>query len=57
MTGVNGTLFVSGYGEELVEPDECKARVTIISERATALNPYELAIVCHTAVEAERDIA
>jgi uncharacterized protein YggE len=36
MTGVNGTLFVSGYGEELVEPDECKVMVTITSERATA---------------------
>jgi len=42
MTGVNGKLFVSGYGEELVEPDECKVRVTIISERATALdNPVD----------------
>lgn len=37
MTGVNGTLFVSAYGEELVEPDECKVRVTITSERTTAL--------------------
>jgi len=36
MTRVNGTLFVSGYGKELVEPDECKVRVTIISERERA---------------------
>ncbi|MEI7826784.1 MAG: hypothetical protein WCI87_03185 [Euryarchaeota archaeon] len=42
MTGVNGKLFVSGCGEELFEPDECKVRVTIISERATALdNPVD----------------
>jgi uncharacterized protein YggE len=37
MTGVNGTLFVSGYGEELVEPDECKVMVTIITERANVV--------------------
>ena len=37
MTGVNGTLFVSAYGEERVEPDECKVRVTITSERGTAV--------------------
>jgi uncharacterized protein YggE len=37
MTGVNGTLFVSAYGEELVEPDECKVRVTITSEQGTAV--------------------
>jgi uncharacterized protein YggE len=37
MTGVNGTLFVSGYGEELVDPDECKVRVAIKNERASAL--------------------
>ena len=37
MTGTNGTLFVSAYGEELVEPDECKVRVTITSERETAM--------------------
>jgi uncharacterized protein YggE len=36
MTGVNGTLFVSGYRGEPVEPDECKVMVTITSERATA---------------------
>jgi hypothetical protein len=33
MTGVNGTLFVSGY-EEPVEPHECRATVTITTERA-----------------------
>src|SRR5665647_464463 len=37
MTGDNGTLFVSAYGEELVDPDECKVRVTITSERGTAV--------------------
>ncbi len=37
MTGVNGTLFVSAYGEERVEPDECNVRVTIMSERGTAV--------------------
>ncbi len=37
MTGVNGTLFVSEYGEELVEPDECKVRVKITSERENVL--------------------
>jgi uncharacterized protein YggE len=37
MTGVNETLFVSAYGEERVEPDECKVRVTITSERGTAV--------------------
>ena len=36
MNGVNGTLFVSAYGEELVDPDECKVRVTIKNERKTA---------------------
>jgi hypothetical protein len=38
MTGANGKLFVSGYAEEPVEPDECKVRVAIISEHATALD-------------------
>jgi uncharacterized protein YggE len=37
MAGDNGTLFVSAYGEELVDPDECKVRVTITSERGTAV--------------------
>jgi uncharacterized protein YggE len=36
MAEINGKLFVSAYGEELVEPDECKVRVTITSERETA---------------------
>ena len=33
MTEANGTLFVSAYGEELVDPDECKIRVKIECER------------------------
>ena len=37
MAGDNGTLFVSAYGEELVEPDECKVRVTITCECALVL--------------------
>jgi len=37
MTKANGTLFASGYGEELVEPDERNVRATIAIERATAL--------------------
>ncbi len=36
MTGVNRTLFVSAYGKELVDPDECLVRVTIKNERTTA---------------------
>jgi uncharacterized protein YggE len=36
MAAVNGRLFVSEYGEELVDPDECKVRVAIKNERATA---------------------
>jgi hypothetical protein len=47
---------VSGYGEELAEPYECKIRVTIISERATALDDPVLVMVCFTAVEVEREI-
>ena len=45
MNGSNGTLFVSGYGEEQVEPDECKVRVTITSERATAMEAQKPARV------------
>ncbi|MGZ4920287.1 MAG: hypothetical protein ACXV5N_12245 [Halobacteriota archaeon] len=33
MTTVFGTLFVSAYGEEFVEPDECKIKVEIKCER------------------------
>lgn len=37
MTGVNGTLFLSGYGEEPVVPHECRATVTITTERANVV--------------------
>ncbi|MGZ4939780.1 MAG: SIMPL domain-containing protein, partial [Halobacteriota archaeon] len=33
MAGTNGTLSVSAYGEERVEPDECKVKVKITCER------------------------
>ena len=56
ISGANGTLFVSGYGEELAEPYKCKTRLTIISERATTLDNPVLVIVSHTAVEVEREI-
>lgn len=41
MAGINGTLFVSAYGEELVEPDECKVMVTITSERGNAVEAQD----------------
>ncbi len=37
MTEVNGTLFVSGYREEPVESHECRATVTITTERTNVV--------------------
>jgi len=51
MTEDNGTLFVSAYGEELVEPDECKVGVTITSERVSAVEAQKASTKTFDAVQ------
>jgi uncharacterized protein YggE len=51
MTAVNGRLFVSEYGEEPVDPDECKVRVTIKNERATAQEAQNASAVTFDAIK------
>jgi uncharacterized protein YggE len=51
MTEDKGTLFVSAYGEELVEPDECKVGVTITSERLSAVEAQKASMRTFDAVQ------